>query len=416
MKQNLCEMKKLYAILFVIFVLFSHEAYPQKKARIAVIGSSTSYGQFGGLYPRDSGYVPKLESYYRDLGMIDGISNYGMSAKDCYTGMPTGYVPPAGRNQPDPSYNITRAINATPKPDVVIVNYPSNSYEFMSDEEIIFCLDSIKQYANDHGVRCYITTSQPRDDWWTYRDTPNGLCRLREVRDLILNHFGQWAIDFYTDVTGPDCLRKPEFALEDDFIHLNPAGHTILRDKVIEKNILLGIVPLDFTDFTAKQNGEAVSLKWNIRADEQLSYFKVMRSVDGRSFHEVGRVTATALHSYSFNDGSTSSGNAFYRIEAVLAAGYSYFSKTISVHLKERQLHVSSVAVTGNTLTIELESAPTNKLRVTMFNMSGQRVLNAEFRSVSRLIRNDVNTLPSGVYGVVISSGSEVARFKVVKK
>lgn len=383
------------------------------RARIAVIGSSTSYGQFGGVYPRDSGYVPKLEKYYRDLGQIDAIDNYGMSATDCYHGMPTGYVPPPNRNAPNPSYNITRALSAVPAPDIVIVNYPSNSYEFLSDEEIIFCLDSIKRYANERGVKCYITTSQPRDDWWSYENTPGKLCRLREIRDLILNYFGEFAIDFYTDVTGADCRRLPAYALEADPYHLNPAGHTLLRDKIIEKNILFGVVPIMLNNFSGQVGAGSVSLFWEASREVPAEGFRMMRSTDGRSFIEIAKVGISASGNYRYADHDLSGGIYFYRLEWKSRSGAIQHSKMLRFVVQPGAISIGKVHIAWGRLSVELLKAPSQQVSMRLINTAGQQVFKKELRVQSGTFITPTGPIPSGIYTLSVRSGNELLQRRV---
>ncbi|MDQ6890251.1 MAG: hypothetical protein M3Z56_08260, partial [Bacteroidota bacterium] len=165
-------MKKVLKSLFFLLIVFifhsTTDAQPYK--RICVMGSSTAWGYFrdpnpphNPLYPRDSAWTFKLSVYYKNLGLIDTLFNIAQVSTDPYTGMPSSYVPPAGRNLPDSRYNITNAVNLIPKPDVIIVNYPSNNFDWQTTQEILFCLQTIKDSANAAGIQCYITTTQPRN-------------------------------------------------------------------------------------------------------------------------------------------------------------------------------------------------------------------------------------------------------------
>src|SRR4030095_1980287 len=102
--------------LFVLVAWQSCEVSAQTFKRIAVIGSSSAFG-YG--VPIDSSWANRVKAYYKAAGIIDTLYNIAVSSTDCYTGMPTGYVPPAGRNLPDPLHNITKALSFIPKPDVI---------------------------------------------------------------------------------------------------------------------------------------------------------------------------------------------------------------------------------------------------------------------------------------------------------
>lgn len=197
--------------------------------RIGILGSSSANGQ--GV-PTDSAWAMKLKKYYLGLNLIDTLHRIAASTYDCYSGMPTGYVPPPGRNSPNISYNITRLMTRTPMPTTIIVSYPNTNYNIFSDQEILFCLDSIKKYANAMGAVCFIATTQPRDN---YDDA--GRARLKYLNDVIKNYFGYYAIDFFTPLYNPANNRlKPEYALGDG-VHINSRGHEVLFQQVLAKNI-----------------------------------------------------------------------------------------------------------------------------------------------------------------------------------
>lgn len=228
-------MKKCCNLLQGILLLcISHCSYAQMD-RIAVQGSSTAYG-FG--VPDDSSLAGRLKNYYQQLGRIDTLYKIAVSALTCYEGMPTGYAPPPGRPIPDSNYNITKVMTRNPRPTIVIVNYPSNGYDYMAIAEILDCLQTIRFTAESQGARCYITSTQPRDGF-----TSANRLKLRVIRDSIMARFGTYAIDFWTPVVNSsNNTIRPEYAYGDG-IHLNAAGHRILFEQVLAAGILDNTVP-----------------------------------------------------------------------------------------------------------------------------------------------------------------------------
>jgi hypothetical protein len=214
---------------FFIFLICYCQVADAQVRRLGVLGSSTANGQ--GV-PFDSSWVQLAGAYYRSSGIIDTIHKVAASTYDCYSGMPTGYVPPTGRNPPNASYNITRLMTRTPRVSTVIVNYPTTNFNIFSDAEILFCLDSIRKYANLMGARCYIATTQPRDNF-----DSAGRARLKNLNNTIRNYFGDSAIDFFTVLNNPANNKiRPEFALGDG-VHVNSKGHAMLFRQVLNKNI-----------------------------------------------------------------------------------------------------------------------------------------------------------------------------------
>jgi hypothetical protein len=202
---------------------------------IGVLGSSSANGQ--GV-PVDSSWRERLRKYYKETTFIDTLHRVAASTMSCYHGMPTGYVPPPTRPLPNISYNITRVLTRYPKPTHIIVNYPSNGYDTFSTAEVLFCLETIKNAANAEGVQCFITSTQPREDP-VYFGTYEKRLILKKLRDTIMQHFGPYAIDLWTELADPVTLkRKPQYALANDMLHLSSNGHYAVFNLLLEKDIL----------------------------------------------------------------------------------------------------------------------------------------------------------------------------------
>ena len=218
-----------YAALLAGCIFAGRHTEAQKK--LLILGSSTPacYG-----LPADSCYVGRLQRYYQQKGTPVIIDNRAVSGDNCYQGMPTNYTPPADRNGPRSYNNITDGLQGNP--DVVLVNYPSNGYDIYSIAEIMYCLRTIKQTANNAGKPCYISTSQPRTDPASYR-TPEVRQKMEQIKQSILNEFGQYAINFWDGIANPADNSILDAYNSGDNTHLNSAGHNILFNRVVEKNI-----------------------------------------------------------------------------------------------------------------------------------------------------------------------------------
>jgi len=197
----------------------------------SVVGSSTAAGM--GTSTPDSSWVNRVTKFYQQQGLVTEPHNLAVSGRNCYNGMPSSYVPPAGRDYPVAGENITAALNFSP--EVIIINYPSNNFNLYSIAEIMYCLQTMKDSVNARGKTCYVTTSQPRQDG-NFPDLSSRM-KLKAIRDSIMNRFGNYAIDFYTDVTDAATYQILPIYSYGDGIHLNDRGHAVLFEKVKAKNI-----------------------------------------------------------------------------------------------------------------------------------------------------------------------------------
>ena len=208
--------------------------------KLVIIGSGTS--ACIGLDPATACYVGKVSSYYNKQAPFDTtIDNHlATGSTNCYNGMPSSYVSPypAGSGYtPIKSINITAALALNP--DVILVNYPTQNYDVLSVNEIMFCLRTIRDSANKKGVPCYITTTQPRTSPASF-NTPAIKLKLATLKDSILAVFGNFAIDFYTGLINP--ADSSILYDQGDHTNMNATGHTILAQRVIARNVFDGTV------------------------------------------------------------------------------------------------------------------------------------------------------------------------------
>ncbi|MEP7232683.1 MAG: T9SS type A sorting domain-containing protein [Ginsengibacter sp.] len=408
---------------FILCCIFNSSVLSQPFKRICVIGSSTAWGYFrdpnppyNPLYPRDSAWTFKLSKYYKDLGLIDTLFNIASIGTDPYTGMPSSYTPPAQRNLPDGRYNITMAVNLVPKPDVIIVNYPSNNFEWQTDLEILFCLQTIKDSANAKGIQCYITTTQPRNTF-----SASERQKLKDLRDIILNRFGQYAIDFFTDITEVPSLNiLPMYSLGDG-IHTNPEGQTVLEQEVLSKNILLNTLPVSFMDFRASKQNESVKLSWMVSADQNIDHFIVERSSNSKDFNQIGdlRTTQSAGNqNYSFEDKLPFKSINYFRIVLVEKDNKKIFSKVIPVVYSANEFFVSKIypIPAENEINIRVFSAAKGELSFSIINNEGKTVKRETLAAQPDMLYNtNIANFAKGTYTLLIQNDFQKRSIGFVK-
>ena len=409
------KIKILIKTLVVSFLIFSFSTQIKAQKRIAVIGSSSVAGYFppASGFPKDSAWVYKLKKYYKDLGLIDTLYNLGQSSTDCFEGMPSSYVPPSGYRLPNPNINITKAINMIPKPDVIIVSYPSNNYDWISTDQVINCLQIMKDSANANNITCYITSTQPRNTF-----SPSERLKLKTLRNLIIDHFGQFAIDFFTDIVEEPSLNILPLYNIGDGIHLTPAGHTVLKDKVLEKNILSGILPLKFTQFKLISFQQKVIVKWETQNEEAQQLFIIEHSLDGRNFSEIGRLAgknAPLVNEYEFVHKPNMGSTQFYRIQSLSTNGNKTYSSIAKITAGKSILPVQIKFIQPQ-LVIYFNEGTTAKAIINIFASNG-KLVQAEQRVINGtdIIRLKINNLPPGNYTTQISyhSNKYTGRFVI---
>jgi lysophospholipase L1-like esterase len=401
------------ACIFIAVFLLHTAAFSQAYKRVAVIGSSTAYGFFpppSPPYSTDSGWVSKLQKYYQQLNIVDTVFNLGCLGRDCYSGMPTGYIPPPGENTPDQTCNITKAIAQLPKPDVILVNYPSNSYERLDNDSIIQCLRAIKDEANSNNIRCYIATTQPRNSF-----DSAGRQKLKDLRDLMLATFGTWAIDFFTPlVEEPSLNILPAYDLGDN-IHINPEGHTALLNQVIAKNIFTTVLPVHFDYFKADMMNDKTMLQWCTSSEYNNSYFIVERSSNGRSFDPITAVNSRSNNSiaqaYQYADVASNLNGFFYRVAAISSTGNKQLSAVIFVPPIRKTFTVNALypSPASNVIFTQIGLQGKKNIDVLVTDALGKKIIQQQVVANTLLqYQLDIHHLAKGNYFIRFSCNGQI--------
>lgn len=190
--------------------------------RIVGVGSSTMTG--AGASPASNG-LPSLLAAWVDANTADGVF-LAQAVSGTYSNM---YVPDGTTPQSDWNRNIEAALALDP--DIIIISLPSNDPSFNTNEQFLTNLKTIFNECRERNVHCFITTTQPRTEYG--QDLQQ---RLYDAAHEIKREFKQYAIDVFTPLADPYTAQFPA-RIKDiynaDTIHVNNAGHVVLRDTII---------------------------------------------------------------------------------------------------------------------------------------------------------------------------------------
>ena len=387
--------------------------------KVVVIGSSTACG-YGLSNPSEESWVNRTKDYYLDKKIITSsanVLNLAVVGTNCITGMPTGYVSTysnADFHQSDSTKNISAAIISAPKPNVVIVSYPTNGYDWMPFDEIMSDLRRIKQYSDSAGIRCFITTTQPRN---TFTDAERA--KLKELRDSIMAAFGYFAIDFWTPLALPDNSQNPLYAL--DNVHPNAAGHELLFNNVIAKDIFGPTnAPLPVLDFnlSIRANENQIQLTWRSTSNDPAVYFNVEKSKDGRLFYNIATIKNNGSM-LSYADKNITDGNkVFYRIAEIDMMGHVQYSKIIKTEIVNKRLYLTGLVTQTNKTNFSFYVSTSRNLqtKISLVNSVGQSIRQLSMQLNSGNNKIDL-LLPTsnGIYYLNISNDEANLTRKIMK-
>lgn len=397
---------KYFGFLLLSFLILGFRTVKAQK-KLVIIGSSTSTCAFG-LNSVTECYVYKLGRYYDQQAPQDTIvdNSLTLGGTNCYNGMPSSYTPPYpdAAYQPNPARNITAALASNP--DVILVNYPTNAYDVLSVTEIMYCLRTIRDSANIKGVPCFITTTQPRTSPASFNTSPVK-AKLAELKDSILLEFGNFAVDFWTGL-----INTADTSIlydSGDNIHMNAAGHDILYQRVLAKNVFLATLPATFLQFNALHQNKGTIITWLAGQESNLAYYEIQRSIDGTGFSAIGTVNANNAagpSKYQYMDGNPPNGNAYYKIVIVDKDGKKHASPVMSVFTNTNKLAiVKTFARSASQVVIELQNNEAQNVQLEILNSMGA-LISRETRKIepgSNSLYISTSLLSNGVYHVRIN-------------
>lgn len=137
-------------------------------------------------------------------------------------------------------------------------------------------------------------------------------------------------------------------------------------------------IPLKLISFTGWRNSGVSYLHWVSENEQDVSHFSVERSFNGTSFTSIGTVPALnrgIRELYSFNDPSSFTGAAYYRLKNIDNDGSYSYSRIIRV--SESAAQGSSFVVLNpvqSAITIFNKTAPAGLYDYYLLNTSGQLI------------------------------------------
>lgn len=393
-------------LLASLFIIAANIARAQK--RLAIIGSSTSACYNATIF--DSCYVGRLYNYFNQNRNNDtAVDNgYAVPGYNCFRGMPTSFVSPYPdpNLHPDPAKNITAAIAS--HPDVIIANYPTNSYDTLRIDSILYCLRTIRDSANKAGIPCFITTTQPRSQFSLPART-----KLNELKDSILLEMGFFAIDFWDGLTDPaDFTILPAYN-SGDGVHFNNAGHDTLFQRVLAKNIFLATLPATFLQFNAVYKNNTNIISWTTAKETQVNYYEIQRSADGTNFSPLARIAASNTdgnNQYQYTDAGALKGWSYYKIVIVDKDDKKHDSPVMRVYINPGKLAiVKTFARSSSQVAIELQNNNPENANIQILNNTGMIVSKSTHTIEAGNTTLFINTpvLSNGVYHIVITTAKE---------
>ena len=197
---------------------------------------------------------------------------------------------------------------------------------------------------------------------------------------------------------------------------------------VIARKEFLGTntpLPISFVSFNAfKTPNNKAELNWEYVTDETIARFDIQRMIAGNTFETIETVEKTAgskeISRYSYLDQNPYAGKNFYRIKAKQEDGKEVLTniKMVDIPVNNQLSIVKSYPNPAtNTFNITLVSPEQKQAVVKVYNTTGLLVMEqtTTLSQGTNQVALNIESLASGMYSVVIISGNETVKTRVVK-
>jgi lysophospholipase L1-like esterase len=192
--------------------------------RIVGLGSSTMAAAGASSYANG---LPGLLTTW-----VNNNSAGGIFIEMAENGKWSGAFMPDGENAAsDWNLNIEAALAL--HPTIIIVSLPSNDPSFNTNAQFLSNLQRVSDVCRERNIHCFVTTTQPRTE---YNSTLQQM--LYDAAQLIRDRFENFAVEVFAPLAEPHTAQlpaviKPQYRPGADAIHVNNAGHALIRDAVV---------------------------------------------------------------------------------------------------------------------------------------------------------------------------------------
>lgn len=203
-------------------------------------------------------------------------------------------------------------------------------------------------------------------------------------------------------------------------------GNDVAIDDITFSQCAPSILPIRELELKGSNENNVVTLNWSAKHDNEILAFEVEKSVDGRTWSTIRKVSANAafntLHKYSAKDDRLNLQTGFYRVVAINGSGVRTYSNVIRVSPGEaNDAMIAYPNPCENTLSVQVSSSqdkPNSTLRI--FDMKGklQKSQPMQVRNGINSVQLNTSDLPRGMYFVSVSDrdGQVISHKRIVKR
>lgn len=172
-------------------------------------------------------------------------------------------------------------------------------------------------------------------------------------------------------------------------------------------------LPVEMVDFEGTNLGESNQLTWTTASEENLDYFGIEQSQDGKYFAEIGTIPAKGNSKsntyYEFIDKNPKE-NTYYRLRSVDIDGTIEYSKILSI--KSSYSNNYTLSPNPTTGIIEIQGLTITDANVNILNHLGHSVKSMQIHTNTL----DISDLPQGIYYLKMRQGEHAIVKKMIRE
>lgn len=176
----------------------------------------------------------------------------------------------------------------------------------------------------------------------------------------------------------------------------------------------VGTLPVDLVSFEAKRAGQVVLLSWVTSTEINNDRFEIERSLDGKSFDQIGSVdghgNSAKQIEYKFEDSRPAAGVSYYRLKQVDLDGQYEYSAIVAATYRSSKITIAPTK-THDIFTVQVTAQSSSSIAV--YNSAGQVLLIFDNVEGEQLV--DMSAFASGTYFVSVVSNGTVQTEKILK-
>ncbi len=180
----------------------------------------------------------------------------------------------------------------------------------------------------------------------------------------------------------------------------------------VNSNLVCGVLPVTWLYFRGKAAQQKVILEWATISEGNNNYFTIEKSIDGRSFSEMTRVSSSSNNFtgnlfYTFTDEQPYA-STYYRISQTDIDGNQKYYKTINIKIDNNKSFVTKQYIQGDIIYIQTSGASSGNGSLELFNIEGRKISSQPIILSNENRTYQINkSLNKGIYIIIIRSGNE---------